>query len=53
VRYLGLSVSTNGISLDEDEMKPVGIWSQERKTKNGWLNDLSEVQQFLMLFDTY
>ena len=47
VRYLGLIISTQGISLDEDKVETVWKGSLEKKTKNGLLNNLFEVQQFL------
>jgi hypothetical protein len=47
MRYLGLIISTKGISLDEDKIKTVQNWSWQKKTKNGLLNNLFEVQQFL------
>jgi len=47
VRYLGLSISTKGISMDQDKVETVWNWSREKKTENGWLNNLFQVQQFL------
>jgi len=47
VRYLGLIISTKGISMDEDKVETVRNWSREKKTENGRLNNLFEVQQFL------
>jgi hypothetical protein len=47
VRYLGLIISTKGISMDEDKVETVRNWSWEKKTENGQLNNLFEVQQFL------
>jgi hypothetical protein len=47
VRYLGLIISTKGISMDEDKVETVRNWSKEKKTENGRLNNLFEVQQFL------
>jgi hypothetical protein len=47
VRYLGLVISTTGISMDEDKVEKVCNWSREKKTENGRLNNLFEVQQFL------
>jgi len=44
VRYLGLIISTKGISMDEDKVKTVRNWSRETKTENGRLNNLFEVQ---------
>jgi len=43
VRYLGLIISTRGISIDEDKVETVQNWSREKKTKNGPLNCLFEV----------
>jgi hypothetical protein len=53
LRYLGLVISTEGISMDEDKVKTVRNWSQDKKTKNGWLNDLFEVKQFLGFCNYY
>jgi hypothetical protein len=53
VRYLGLIISTKGILMDEDEVETVRNWSQEKKTKNGRLNNLFEVQQFLGFCNYY
>jgi len=53
VRYLGLIISTQGISLDEDKVETVSNWSREKETKNGRLNNLCEVQQFLGLCNYY
>jgi len=47
VRYLGLIISTKGISKDVDKVETVRNWSRKKKTKNGRLNNLFEVQQFL------
>jgi ribonuclease HI len=47
VRYLGLIISMRGISMDEDNVETVRNWSREKKTENGRLNNLFEVQQFL------
>jgi len=47
VRYLGLRILTKCISMDEDTVKTVRNQSWERKTQNGRLNSLFEVQQFL------
>jgi len=35
VRYLGLIISTHGISMGEDKIETVQNWSRERKTNNG------------------
>jgi len=53
VRYLGLIISTKGISMDEDKVETTRNWSREKKTKNGPLNKLFEVQQFLGFFNYY
>jgi hypothetical protein len=48
VRYLGLIISIQGICIDEDKIGTVRNWSREKKTnKEGRLNNLFEVQQFL------
>jgi hypothetical protein len=47
VKYLGLVISTEGISMDQDKIETVEIWSQEKKTAKGRLNNLFEVQPFL------
>jgi len=53
VRYLGLIISTKGISMDEDKVKTVRNWSREKKTANERLNNLFEVQQFLGFCNYY
>jgi hypothetical protein len=53
VRYLGLIISTKGFSMDEDKVGTVRNWSQEKKTENGQLNNLFEVQQFLGFCNYY
>jgi len=53
VRYLGLIISTKGISMDEDKVDTVRNWSKEKKTENGRLNNLFEVQQFLGFCNYY
>jgi hypothetical protein len=53
VRYLGLMISTKGISMDDDNVQTVRNWSQEQKTENGRLNNLFEVQQFLGFCNYY
>jgi hypothetical protein len=53
VRYLGLIKSTKGISMDEDKVETVRNWSKEKKTENGRLNNLFEVQQFLGFCNYY
>jgi len=52
-RYLGLIKSTKGISMDEDKVETIRNWSRENKTKNGRLNNLFEVQQFLGFCNYY
>ena len=47
MKYLGLIISTKGMSMDEDRVETVWNWSQEKMTANGRLNNLLEVQQFL------
>jgi len=47
VTYLGLIISTERISLDEDKVETVQNCSREKTTANGRLNNLFEVQQFL------
>jgi len=39
--------------MDEDKGETVRNWSRETKTKNGRLNDLFEVQQFLGFCNYY
>jgi hypothetical protein len=53
VKYLGLIISTNGISMDPDKIDTVRNWSREKKTANGRLNNLFEVQQFLGFCNYY
>jgi hypothetical protein len=53
VRYLGLIISTKGISMDEDKVETVRNCSKEKKTENGLLNNLFEVQQFLGFCNYY
>lgn len=36
-----------GILMDEDKVHTIRIWSSEKKTKNGTLNNLFEVQQLI------
>jgi len=50
---LGLIISTKGISIDEDKVETVRNWSKEKKTENGRLNNLFEVQQFLGFCNYY
>jgi len=47
VRYLGLHISTNRISKNQDRVETKRNSSPEKKTKNARLNILFEVQQFL------
>jgi hypothetical protein len=53
VRYLGLIISSKGISMDEDTVETVRNWSKEKKTENGRLKYLFEVQQFLGFCNYY
>jgi len=53
VQYLGLIISPNGISMDEDKVETVRNWSREKKTKNGWLNNPFKVPQFLGICNYY
>jgi len=53
VRYLGSIISTKGISMDENKVETVRNWSKEKKTENGRLNNLFEVQQFLGFCNYY
>jgi len=53
VRYLGLIISTKGISMNEDNVGTVRKWSWENKTENERLNNLFEVQQFLGFWNDY
>jgi hypothetical protein len=53
VIYLGLIISTMGISIDEDKVETVRNWSREMKPENGQLNNLVEVQQFLEFCNYY
>jgi hypothetical protein len=53
VWYLGLIISTKGISMDEDKVENVWNWSREMKMVNGRLNNLFEVQQFLGFCNYY
>jgi len=53
VRYLGLIIATKGMSMDEDQVETVRNWSREKRTKNGRLNTLIEVQQFLGFCNYY
>ena len=53
VKYLGLIISTKGVSMDPDKIQTVRNWSREKKTVNGRLNNLFEVQQFLGFCNYY
>jgi len=53
VRYFGLIILTKGISMDVDKVQTLWNWSQEKRTKNGRLNNLSQVQQFLGFSNYY
>ena len=53
MKCLGLIISTKGISMNEDKVETVRNWSREKKTANGRLNNLFEVQQFLGFCNYY
>jgi hypothetical protein len=53
VRYLGLIISTKRIAMDEDKVETVQNWRWEKKTENGQLNHLFEVQQFVGFCNYY
>jgi hypothetical protein len=53
VKYLGLIISTKGVSMDPDKLDTVRNWSREKKTAKGRLNNLFEVQQFLGFCNYY
>ena len=53
VKYLGLIISTKGVSMDPDKVETVRNWSREKKTANSRLNNLFEVQQFLGFCNYY
>jgi hypothetical protein len=53
VRYLGLIISTKGIFMNEDKIQTVWNWSREKKTENGCLKNLFEVQQILGFCNYY
>ena len=53
VKYLGLIISTNGVSMDPDKVDTVRNWSRENTTGNGRLNNIFEVQQFLGFCNYY
>jgi hypothetical protein len=53
VKYLRLIISMNGVSMDQDKVHTVRNWSQEKKTANGRLNNIFEVQQFLGFCNYY
>ena len=44
VKYLGLIISTKGISMDEDKVETIRNSSREKKTANGRLSHLFKVQ---------
>lgn len=48
VNYLGLIISTQGISSDQDQVDTVRNWSRDKKTENGRRNNLFEVLQLLV-----
>jgi hypothetical protein len=43
VKYLGLVISSEGISMDQDNIEKVEKWSEEKKMANGRLNNLFQV----------
>lgn len=43
---MDLIISTKGISINEDNVKTIRDWSQEKKTTTGPLKKLFEVQQY-------
>jgi len=49
VKYLGRILSTKGILMDQDKVDTVRNWSRAKKTANGPLNILFEVQNFVGL----
>jgi hypothetical protein len=53
VKYLGLIISTKGVSMDQNKVDIIRNWSREKKTANGRLNNLFEVQQFLGFCNYY
>jgi hypothetical protein len=53
VRYFELIISTKGILMDKDKIETVRTRSWEKKTVNGRLNKLFEVQQFLGFCNYY
>jgi len=53
VKYLGLMIPANGISMEEDKVETVQNGSGEKKTANERLNNLFEVQQFLGFCNHY
>jgi hypothetical protein len=53
VKYLGLIISTKGVSMDPDMVDTVRNWSWETKTANGRLNNLFEVEQFFGFCNYY
>lgn len=46
VIYLGLVISTNRISIDEDNVATMRNWSHKKKMENSRLKNLFKVQQF-------
>ena len=53
IRCPGSIISTRGISQDEHTVETVRNWSREQKTRNGGLNNLFKVQQFLRVCNYY
>lgn len=52
-RYLGLNISTNGISMDEDKVETIRNRSQEKKIENGRVNNLFDIQHIVGLCNYY
>ena len=53
VKYLRLIISTTAISMDDDKVDTVLNWSREKKTENGPLDNLIEVEQFFGFCNYY
>jgi len=53
IRCPGSIISTREISQDEHTVETVRNWSREQKTRNGGLNNLFKVQQFLRVCNYY
>jgi hypothetical protein len=46
-------ISTKGISMDEDKVETVRNWNREKKTDNGMLTNLFEIEQLHRLCNYY